>query len=96
LYQEANLATFILSQRRRQSLQQLLFTIQRSLVDGKSISLVHVQNHLLQACFGPNEKVDVHLIHNGKKLPCFYEYNQWGNIDYWCVSCPDDAILLVN
>jgi hypothetical protein len=36
-----------------------------------------------KACFGPNEQVDMKLLHSGKKLPCFYKQNKWGNYDYW-------------
>eukprot|EP00879_Flechtneria_rotunda_P005992 GHRR01006301.1.p1 GENE.GHRR01006301.1~~GHRR01006301.1.p1 ORF type:complete len:341 (+),score=86.96 GHRR01006301.1:251-1273(+) len=36
-----------------------------------------------EACFGPGEAVDVTLLQNGKKLPCFYKGNEWGNYDYW-------------
>lgn len=36
-----------------------------------------------KACFGPNEQVDMKLLQSGKKLPCFYKQNKWGNYDYW-------------
>jgi hypothetical protein len=36
-----------------------------------------------EACFGPAEPVDLTHLQAGKKLPCFYRVNQWGNYDYW-------------
>jgi hypothetical protein len=38
-----------------------------------------------EACFGPAEPLDLAQLQAGKKLPCFYRINQWGNYDYWCV-----------
>lgn len=38
-----------------------------------------------EACFGPSEPMDLTKLQAGKKLPCFYRINQWGNYDYWCV-----------
>lgn len=35
-----------------------------------------------EACFGPAEPMDLVQLQSGKKLPCFYRINQWGNIDY--------------
>jgi hypothetical protein len=35
-----------------------------------------------EACFGPAEPMDLVKLQSGKKLPCFYRINQWGNIDY--------------
>lgn len=35
------------------------------------------------ACFGPGEVIDMKLLQSGKKLPCFYAQNKWGNFDYW-------------
>lgn len=36
-----------------------------------------------RACFGPGEQVNMQLMQSGLKLPCFYQVNEWGNIDYW-------------
>lgn len=38
------------------------------------------------ACFSATEPRDLNLIRQGKKLPCYWTVNAWGNIDYTCVS----------
>jgi hypothetical protein len=36
-----------------------------------------------KACFSADEQVDMKLLQSGKKLPCFYKQNKYGNYDYW-------------
>jgi len=43
-----------------------------------------VINHIKpwDACFGPGEALDLRKLQSGKKLPCYYAINKWGNYDY--------------